>query len=148
MTPLSSELCHASCVAIRGHAVLIEGPSGAGKSDLALRLIDRGAMLVSDDQTLLRRRDGDTLRASAPATIRGLIEVRGLGILDMAHADDVPVAMIVTIISSPERMPPESRNRTIAGVVIPGIALAALESSAPVKVELALARAIGDRQRA
>ena len=46
---LSSETLHASCVAIDGRAVLIEGRSGEGKSDLALRLIDRGAALVSDD---------------------------------------------------------------------------------------------------
>ncbi|MFN3389305.1 MAG: HPr kinase/phosphorylase, partial [Allosphingosinicella sp.] len=48
-----SETVHASCVAIGGRAVLIAGRSGSGKSDLALRLIDRGARLVSDDYTIL-----------------------------------------------------------------------------------------------
>ena len=69
------ETIHASTVAIEGRAVMIVGPSGAGKSDLALRLIDRGATLVADDYTNLSR-DGDTLVASAPATIAGRIEVR------------------------------------------------------------------------
>ena len=55
MTVLSSETLHASCVAIGDLAVLIQGHSGAGKSDLALRLVDRGAKLVSDDYTLLLR---------------------------------------------------------------------------------------------
>ena len=55
---LSSETLHASCVAKQGCAVLICGRSGAGKSDLALRLIDRGATLVSDDYTIVRRVDG------------------------------------------------------------------------------------------
>jgi ABC-type lipoprotein export system ATPase subunit len=55
VTGLSSETLHASCVAIAGRAVLIEGPSGSGKSDLALRLIDRGATLVSDDSTVMQR---------------------------------------------------------------------------------------------
>ena len=69
-TDLSSETLHATCVAIDGRALLIEGRSGAGKSDLALRLIDRGATLVSDDYTRLTR-SGDALIASAPETIRG-----------------------------------------------------------------------------
>ncbi|MBA3881078.1 MAG: aldolase, partial [Sphingobium sp.] len=55
MTVVSSETLHVSCVAIGDRAVLIEGRSGAGKSDLALRLIDRGARLVSDDYTLVVR---------------------------------------------------------------------------------------------
>jgi serine kinase of HPr protein (carbohydrate metabolism regulator) len=76
---LSSETLHASCVAIKGRAVLIEGRSGEGKSDLALRLIDRGAVLVSDDQTICQRRDG-VLHATPPATIAGKIEVRSVGI--------------------------------------------------------------------
>lgn len=139
MTALSSETLHASCVAIGGRAVLIEGRSGTGKSDLALRLIDRGAVLVSDDYTLLRR-SGTALLATAPATIAGRIEVRGLGIVEMASAADVPIALIVTPSDAPDRMPLDPRVRRIAGIDIPCIALAALEPSAPIKVELALAR--------
>ena len=76
----ASILLHATAVAIDGRAVLLRGPSGSGKSDLALRLIDAGARLVADDQSELSRR-GDVLMVRAPATIAGLIEVRGLGIL-------------------------------------------------------------------
>ena len=67
---LSSETVHASTVAIDGRAVLISGPSGSGKSDLALRLLDRGFSLVSDDQTHVRR-EGDRLIASPPPNIAG-----------------------------------------------------------------------------
>ena len=67
---LSSDTVHASTVAIDGRAVLITGRSGSGKSDLALRLIDRGFALVSDDQTIVSR-DGYQLVATAPATIAG-----------------------------------------------------------------------------
>ena len=69
-----SETIHASTVAIEGRAVLITGPSGSGKSDLALRLLDRGFTLVSDDQTIVRR-DGDRLIASAPPTIAGKLDL-------------------------------------------------------------------------
>lgn len=139
MTELSSETLHASCVAIDGRAVLIEGRSGTGKSDLALRLIDRGAALVSDDYTLLRR-SGAVLLASPPATLAGRIEVRGLGIVEMAHVTDIPVAILVTPVASPERMPLDPLVRRIAGIEIPCVSLSALEPSAPIKVELALSR--------
>ena len=139
MTSGSTERMHASAVAIRGRVVLIEGLSGSGKSDLALRLIDRGAVLVSDDQTMLVR-DGDRLIASAPPAIAGRIEVRGLGIVERHHRDALPVALIVNLDQAPERMPERPGQRMIAGVAVPTVALAAFEGSAPIKVELALDR--------
>lgn len=137
MAELSSETIHASCVAIDGVAVLIEGRSGAGKSDLALRLIDRGAVLVSDDYTRLVRQ-GKTLIARAPDNLAGKIEVRGIGIVEMPHVDDVPVGLIVAIVEAPPRMPGAGRLRRLAGVELREIALPSLEPSAPIKVELAL----------
>ena len=134
---LSSETIHASCVAIDGRAVLIEGRSGEGKSDLALRLIDRGAMLVSDDQTICQRQDG-ALHARPPATIAGRIEVRGVGIIDMPHLERAPVSLLIVILDSPPRFPEEKRTRRIAGIEVPVLPLSALEPSAPIKVELAL----------
>lgn len=140
MTAVSSERIHATCVAIGERAVLLCGASGAGKSDLALRLIDRGAALVADDQVLLVR-DGDQLRASPPATIAGAIEVRGLGILAMPHRTAMPVSLIIQLDDPVERMPLAERSRTLAGIALPVVALAAFEASAPLKVEHALAMA-------
>jgi serine kinase of HPr protein (carbohydrate metabolism regulator) len=137
MTTLSSETVHASTVAIDGHAVLIAGRPGSGKSDLALRLIDRGAVLVSDDYTILTR-SGDGLVASAPETIRGRIEVRGVGLVEMSFESAVPVALIVTVDDTVPRMPAPDQSRTLAGFDLPLVALAAFEDSAPIKVELAL----------
>ncbi|HEY0444897.1 MAG TPA: aldolase [Allosphingosinicella sp.] len=134
---LSSETLHASCVAKDGRAVLISGRSGSGKSDLALRLIDRGASLVSDDYTIVRRVDGRLL-AKAPANIQGKMEVRGVGIVPFAHASDVPVSLLVDLDLGIERLPERRDPLRIAGVDVPVVAVNALEASAPVKVEVAL----------
>jgi serine kinase of HPr protein (carbohydrate metabolism regulator) len=134
---LSSETVHTSCVAIGGRAVLIGGRSGRGKSDLALRLIDRGAALVSDDYTLVRRVTGRLL-AGAPQTIEGKMEVRGVGILEYPAVRDVPVALFVDLEREVERLPEAPETRMIAGVAIPVLGISALEPSAPIKVEAAL----------
>ena len=136
---LSSETLHASCVAIDGRAVLLSGASGAGKSDLALRLIDRGFVLVSDDQTIVGK-SGNRLIASAPATIAGKLEIRGIGIVDMETVADVPVALAVELTSEIQRLPDDSRERVILGVRLPLITVDALTASAPSKVALALDR--------
>lgn len=127
---------HATCVAIGGHAVLLTGPSGAGKSDLAMRLIDRGAMLVADDYTLLTVVDG-MLIADAPPTIAGRMEVRGLGIVARPARAAVPVALIVALAEEDDRMP-EPERTTIAGVTVRRIVIDPRWPSAPIKVEWAL----------
>ena len=136
---LSSEMVHASSVALDGRAVLISGPSGSGKSDLALRLLDRGFTLVSDDQTIVKR-DGDRLIASAPPTIAGKLEIRGIGIIEMTHVDDVPVALLVELTSDIQRLPDDNRERPLLGVALPLISIDAMAASAASKVALALDR--------
>jgi serine kinase of HPr protein (carbohydrate metabolism regulator) len=137
MTILSSETLHASCVAIGDRAILIEGPSGSGKSDLALRLIDRGAVLVSDDYTIVRRTGGKLL-AGSPPNITGLIEVRGIGLVPMPFESDVRVALMISLAEQVERLPSDPSTRMLAGVAIPVADLTALQASAPIKAELLL----------
>jgi serine kinase of HPr protein (carbohydrate metabolism regulator) len=134
---LSSETVHATSVAIDGQAVLLAGPSGAGKSDLALRLIDRGAVLVSDDYTLIKRIDG-RLIATAPVNIIGKIEVRGIGVVDLPYVAEAPVALLIDLSDLVERLPDTPMMRMIAGVNVPVVKLVPLEPSAPIKAELAL----------
>lgn len=134
---LSSENLHASTIAMDGRAVLISGPSGSGKSDLALRMLDRGFTLVSDDRTIVRKA-GDKLLASAPETIKGKLEIRGVGIVDMDIVSDVPVALVVELTSNIERLPDDDRERLIMGISIPLINVDAMTASAPSKVAVAL----------
>jgi serine kinase of HPr protein (carbohydrate metabolism regulator) len=132
-----SETVRGTSVAIAGRGVLLRGNSGIGKSDLALRLIDRGAVLVSDDYTEVSAENGRLL-ANAPTTIAGKIEVRGVGILTLQAAVDVPLCLIVELDRAPARLPEGARQAELANTIIPAIALAALEASAPLKVEAAL----------
>ena len=136
---ISGETLHASTVALDGRAVVISGPSGSGKSDLALRLLDRGFMLISDDRTLVRK-DGDKLVASAPPNIAGKLEIRGIGIVDMDTVGDVPVALLVELTSDIQRLPDDNRDRPVLGVRVPLISIDAMSASAPSKVALALDR--------
>ena len=136
---LSAETLHASTVATDGRAVVIMGPSGSGKSDLALRLLDRGFTLVSDDRTIIKR-DGDRLVASAPANLAGKLEIRGIGIVEMKAADEIPVGLLVELTSDIQRLPDENRERPVLGVKLPLISIDAMTASAPSKVAIALDR--------
>ncbi len=136
---LSAENIHASTVAIDGRAVLITGPSGAGKSDLALRLLDRGFSLVSDDQTIVKR-SGERLIATPPPQLAGKLEIRGIGIVEVEHQGDLPVALIVELTSDIQRLPDDSRERPILGVPIPLVSIDATTASATAKVIFALDR--------
>jgi serine kinase of HPr protein (carbohydrate metabolism regulator) len=131
---------HATSVMIDGRALLLAGPSGCGKSDLALRLIDRGATLVSDDYTVLSARDG-TLFASPPTTIAGRIEIRAVGIDDISFAPEAPVALLLALDQPAQRLPIEPLpTRTLLGMAIPSLPFAAFEASAAIKAEAALRR--------
>ena len=75
-----STLMHGTAVALGSAGLLITGRAGAGKSSLALELMALGASLVADDQVVLVRKH-EGLLMSAPATLAGKIEARGVGIL-------------------------------------------------------------------
>jgi serine kinase of HPr protein (carbohydrate metabolism regulator) len=136
--PAAPILVHGTAVAIDGRAVLLRGPSGAGKSDLALRLIDTGARLVADDQVELRRAGGRVL-VRAPAAIAGLMEVRGVGILQLEPLREAALAMCVDLVPSVEvERLPEIRCEDVLGLAVPSIALSPFEASAAAKLRFAL----------
>lgn len=79
-----STTAHGCLIDIRGIGILITGKSGVGKSEAALGLIERGASLVADDIVHLRNIGGEII-GSAPEMSRGYLEVRGLGIINVAN---------------------------------------------------------------
>lgn len=139
---------HTTCVAIDGLGVLLRGPSGSGKSDLALRLIDGGGQLVSDDYTDIEERHGE-FYAVAPDTIAGLMEVRGLGVLRVGNLDEVKVGLVVDLVppGAVERLP-EAATCDDYGHPLAWLRLAPFEESAAAKVRLAVRVANGDIRRA
>lgn len=146
-----TQIAHASAVALDGRAVLIFGPSGSGKSDLALRLVDRGARLIADDRTVLRR-EGEAVLAAPPETIAGLIEVRGLGVVAApgaaTAADAFPVALAVRLVTDRAEVArmPDPASREICGVAVPEVTLWGFAASAPAVVRVALDVALARRE--
>jgi HPr kinase/phosphorylase len=136
--PSDPVLVHATAIAIDRRAALLRGPSGAGKSDLALRLIDRGACLVADDQVELRRA-GERVSVTAPAAIFGLIEIRGVGIVRLEAVAEATLALLVDLVPSAEidRFP-EIRCEDVLGLAVPCVALFPFEASAAAKLRFAL----------
>jgi len=138
---------HGTAIALGANAALIRGAPGSGKSDLALRclavaptaLVPCPTLLVADDYVQISR-TGPRLVAEAPATIRGKLEVRGVGIVTVpcvASAELVLVADLVTP-DRIERFPDPPPETAIMGVRLPLLYLAPFEAAAPVKLLLAL----------
>jgi HPr kinase/phosphorylase len=101
-----SQIVHASCVDVHGRGLLILGASGSGKSALALSLMALGARLVADDRTILTAQ-GNLLVATCPPTLRGLIEARGVGILNADPVGSSPLVLAVDLDQTEaQRLPP------------------------------------------
>ena len=142
------ETVHGTTVILDGVGVLLRGPSGSGKSDLALRLIDGGACLVADDQTVVER-CGGRLEACAPHPLLNKIEIRGFGVVTLPRECTAPsgdIGLVVDLVESPaaiERMPVREMVE-ISGVVLRCLRLWPFEASAAAKVRLAIRTAPDD----
>lgn len=136
------ETVHGTTIAIDGVGVLLRGPPGSGKSDLALRLIDGGACLISDDQSVLERRE-NRLEAHAPKILQNKIEIRGLGIVSLPSNSTAPsgiIELVVDLVESPgliDRVPAPGAVE-ISGIKLRRFRLWPFEASAAAKVRLAI----------
>lgn len=140
-------IVHGTAIAIDGNAVLLRGPPGAGKSDLALRALSLPVgsdltpafELVADDQVAVRR-DPDGLTVEAPATLKGLLEVRGIGILAVPSVGAARLVLLadLTMADRVERLPDPWPTEILLGIRLPVLRIAPFEASAPLKLALAL----------
>lgn len=125
---------HGGCVARCGQGVLILGASGTGKSDLLLRLMARGYDLVADD-----RIEMENGLVRAPATLRGLVEVRGWGIVRRSFVSEVTPRLTVRLIRQGEsfsRLPEAGVTDEETG--LPILMLDGMMASAPERIDMAL----------
>jgi HPr kinase/phosphorylase len=148
---------HGTAIALGTAAALIIGPSGSGKSDLALRciasapslIVPEPAVLIADDRVIIER-VGAGLQASAPKTILGKLEVRGMGIVTVPFRPSAHLVLAVELVAPGlvERLPDPPLLRDFLGLRLPLVRLAPFEASAPVKLLLALAQAAAGPQKA
>lgn len=136
-------ILHAGLIAARvtgaWRGALILGTSGAGKSDLALRAIDAGFRLVADDRVRVFVSDG-RLFGRAPAPLRGLLEIRGLGVLGSNGLDLAPIAIAVRCTQAPAEVErfPSPLAESVLGMMLPRLDLWPFEISAPAKIRRAI----------
>ena len=112
------QIMHASCVAWQDRGILILGPSGSGKSGLALQLMAMGCALVADDRTQVHAAGGVVMATSSPA-LSGLIEARGIGILNAATIPTVQLSLVVDLSMQEHDRLPQRRVFTLLGCQIP-----------------------------
>ena len=128
---------HSTSVVIDDNGVLILGDSGSGKSDLALRLIDNGATLISDDISICRKKSNN-IYLYCPPEIKGLLEVREIGIITVPFVERIKLRLVVNLKSiNNERFPKDSTYR-ILGIKIPIINIEGKNSSAVAKIKVKL----------
>lgn len=135
---------HGSAVLLRSvahppAAVFFRGLSGAGKSDLSFRLIEKGAALICDDQVSFSRRN-DKIFVGAIDSIRGLLEVRGVGLLRYPAEEKPQQLKLAVDLVRREDVPrlPEWKKLDVLGLSVPLISLHAFDASVLAKVVRAM----------
>jgi HPr kinase/phosphorylase len=148
---LSKVTVHGTAVLVGDCGVLIRGIPGSGKSSLALRLIDSAgygvgaalmrAKLIADDQVELESRGG-AIAMAAPKRLAGILEIRGYGIVQLAHTTGIALGLVVDLTDlAIQRMPEEKAlQTTILGVTIQALPINAADPAAAAKIRVAVAK--------
>ena len=134
---MDSKRIHGTSVALGENGLLILGVSGSGKSDLALRLIDSGATLISDDQTVCMKKAND-VRLFSMEKIYGLIEIRGVGLMKVPYIENIKLSMIVELVDKEIDRFSTKKKKILLGLKFPLIKIFSKEASAVAKIKLKL----------
>lgn len=130
---------HGVLVEIKGMGVLLTGVSGVGKSETALGLVQRGHRLIADDRVDVYQKDHDTVMGEAPKILKHLMEIRGIGIIDVmnlfgagAVKDRTEIQLVINLVNwdknaNYDRLGFNENTRDICNVDVPQITI-------PVKV--------------
>ena len=134
---MSAKKFHSTSVVIEDLGLLIKGQSGSGKSDLALRLIDSGATLISDDLTICKK-IGDYLYLYPHYKTKGLLEVREIGVMTVPYVENIKLTLVVELVEERFERTPEMINCSILGIKFPKIKIFGKSSSAVAKIKIKL----------
>ncbi len=121
----NAAIIHASAFAYHGFGCLLMGVSGSGKSRLLADALLHGAHLIADDQVCLSVA-GNTLEASAPPGLSGVLELRGFGLIRVSPAQSVvshPLHLAITLDAAQDTRFPEVQTHIALGITLPHLLL-------------------------
>ena len=135
---MKSKRLHSTSIVVEDIGELIIGEPGAGKSDLAMRLIDSGATLITDDLTICKKINNSILYLYTPPEIKGLIEIKEEGLLTVPYIDGIKLSLVVELSNGKIEDKSENCSCKIMGVKIPKIIVnsKSSESASYVKIKL------------
>ena len=128
---------HATSVAIEDNGVAIFGDSGTGKSDLALRLIDSGATLISDDITVFSKSE-NYIHLFGVENTKGLLEVREIGIITVPYIEGIRLKLIIKLTNKEIERIPKTNQTKLLGLKFPKLEINGKNSSSVAKVKVKL----------
>ena len=134
---MTAKKFHSTAVVIEDFGILIKGKPGYGKSDLALRLIDSGATLISDDLTICKK-IGDYLYLYPHSKTKGLLEVREIGIMTVPYVENIKLTLVVELVEEEFERIPGMMSCSILGMKFPKIKIFGKSSSAVAKIKIKL----------
>ena len=134
---MQSKEVHSTSVVLDDNGILITGDSGSGKSDLALRLIDNGATLISDDVTICKKKL-DHILLSCPNNTKGLLEVREVGIITVPFVEKIKLRMIVKLMKNKLKRFPKKKFCKFLGFKIPLLIIDGHNPSSVIKIKVML----------
>jgi serine kinase of HPr protein (carbohydrate metabolism regulator) len=134
---MSIKRLHATSVAMEDNGVAIFGDPGSGKSDLALRLIDSGATLISDDITVFSKLEKN-INLFGIENTKGLLEVREVGIITVPYVEGIKLKLVVRLTDRVIERIPKKNQINLLGLKFPKLEINGKNSSSVAKVKVKL----------